>query len=579
VGRATGVRRATPSRAPRAPLTDALKKPAAVVAILVALGGLARIANDEVLADTGTRASDALPLYLYGAAATEGLDPTQQASLARVYDERGMSVGAATFSTLYPATAGALMRPFGGLTWEAFTPIWRSILLIALATYGLSAAWLATGDRWTRAAWGGATVALLAWHPVSAECVRLGQVNMVLGALCAAAIAASVRDRGGLAGGLLAVGALVKLVPGALVIPLVAERRWRAAVAAAGIGALGLALTLPLAGIPRIAAAIGETMRFQSSIDPDWLVGRERAPEWMRILGFLRHSGLQGVTLGAALLVPALRPSRATSAGAMALVCAWLGADAAGFHVLYTPLAYPAVLWVATGRPVRFAAIGALFFGLSHLPGIAAEPRMVLFGLCAWAFAAVSLLEAAAAVPRAAIERDRPFRDGALALLGVLTGVSLVASIPGNGPVAAPLPEGETAPEGAGFIHPSDRVPGRVTALGAGIDRPASTLAKAGTIRDLQIHLRRAAIQWRALAARYPERASLFEARAKAVPSGELRDLSGREVRQWLLDERALLDQLRSDGLDAGELGTSLDAALKSGLADPDLESRIPAVQ
>jgi len=89
-----------------------------------------------------------------------------------------------------------------------------------------------------------------------------------------------------------------------------------------------------------VIEAIRETLRFQATIDPDWLVGRDPAPEWMRLLGFVRHTPLQWITLAAVAIVPAARPSARTALAGMALLCAWLGADAAGFHVLYAPLAY-----------------------------------------------------------------------------------------------------------------------------------------------------------------------------------------------------------------------------------------------
>jgi hypothetical protein len=187
----------------------------------------------------------------------------------------------------------------------------------------------------------------------------------------------------------------------------------------------------------------------------------------------------------------------------------------------------------------------------------------------AWLFVARALVEAAGRVRPATWEADREFRDGVVALAGVATGALLVGAVPGDGPLAPPLPEGQTVPEGAGFIHPGDRVPGQIKALGAGFDRPASTLAKPGTIRDLQRYLRRAPLLWRERAAAYPARADFFEARAKAVPNGELRNLSGREVAAWLVAEKATVDQLDSEGIDVGaEIREGLAGALASGITE-----------
>lgn len=554
-----------------------IRKVASVLALLVALVGFARVVRDEVWTGEPNRAADALPLYLSGAAVAQGLDPTQQTSLSQVYDEREMTVAAATFSTLYPATAGSLMRWVSPLTWGSFARAWRWILLGAIAAYGLAAAIRVDGDRWARLGWGGAVAAALVWHPVSPEALRLGQVNVILGALCALALALTARQKAG-AAVLLAVGALVKLVPGALAIPLLATRRWRPVGVMGVLGVLGIATVLPVVTLPRFVEAVFETLRFQSHIDPDWLVGRSPAPGWMRTLGWIRHDGLQWITLGAAALVPALRPSAGTAAAGMALLCAWLGADAAGFHVLYLPLAWPVWTWAA-GRPAHFAVVVVGSFAATLLPDLTPEPRMVVAGFVAWGVALAGLLQEARKVAPAPVEADPEVRQGALALAGVACGALLMGSIPGDGPLAAPLPEGQATPEGAGFIHAGDRVPGQRRSLGAGIDRPASTLARPGTIRGLQFYLRRAPGLWRELGAAYPAREAFFEARASAAPTGELRDLSGRQVRAWLVEEQAARDKLVSEGLDVGEVGRALEGALASGLADPDLEARIPEVQ
>ena len=159
----------------------------------------------------------------------------------------------------------------------------------------------------------------------------------------------------------------------------------------------------------------------------------------------------------------ALRPSPRTAAAGMAALCAWLGADAAGFHVLYAPLAYPVFVLLAGTR--GFWALLVPYYALAWLPpSLGPEPRMVLFGLCAWVAAVVELIRTASAVAPSPVEADPELNGVVLALAGVATGALLVAAVPGNGPVAAPLPEGQTTPEGPGFIHANDRVPGEVRA-------------------------------------------------------------------------------------------------------------------
>ncbi|MFN7147542.1 MAG: hypothetical protein ACK4YP_27490, partial [Myxococcota bacterium] len=324
-----------------------------------------------------------------------------------------------------------------------------------------------------------------------------------------------------------------------------------------------------------ISAVLG-TLRFQASIDPDWLVGKDPAPAWMRLFGWIRHEPLQWLTLGIVAIVPFARPSVRTAVAGMALLTAWLGADAAGFHVLYAPLAYPVFVLLA-GEAALFVPLVAAFYALAFGPeALGAEPRMVLFGFLAWAAAAATLVRAAAEVPAGAVEAEPEVKQAGLAMAGVVSGALLVGAVPGEGPVAAPLPEGQTAPEGPGFIHANDRVPGEVRALGGGLDRPASTLAKPGTIRALQLYMRRAPVAWNQLAERYPARADLCRARASAAPGGDLRDHSGRAVAAWLTEEAAVVTRLQAEGLDLGDLPAALNAALAAGLTDPGLESRIP---
>ncbi len=550
----------------------------AVLLCCGALGGLVRLASSPTV--HSGRASDALPLYLSAAAVEARLDPTLQSSLATVYDQRGMEVGAATFSTLYPATAGWLLRPYADLSWEDFTRAWRWTMLFSLGSFPLAAGWLAGGDRYRRMVWGGAMGCILAYHPVASECVRLGQVNMLLAAFCATAMATTLRGPAWAGGIGLAVGGLLKLVPGALVLPLLATRRVAPVLVTGVLGLLGLGLCATVVPLDRILTGIRETLRFQGSIDPDWLVGKDPAPEWMRWLGFVRHTPLQWITLGIAGVVPALRPSAQTSVGGMALICAWLGADAAGFHVLYIPLAWPALLWVAVGRPVQTGILTGIFFALALLEpeGLGPEARMVLFGLILWLWSLGRLLWDAGQVAPGAFEQDRALKQGSTALGGLIVGLLLARAAPGEGPVAPPLPEGQTTPVGAGFISPADRVPGgkEKKILGGGVDRSADTLAKPGTIRFMHLYLRHAPDLWEQLAVRYPAREALFRARAKAAPRGQLHELSGREVRSWLQEDQRTMEQLVAEGLDPGELGVALTNALSSGLADPRLEDRIP---
>jgi hypothetical protein len=577
-----------------------LRRILALGAVLVALAGLRRVAEAEVFSREPMRASDALPLYLAAGAVSDGHDPTDRSALEEAYDSRGMVVGAATFSTLYPPTAGSLLRGVAGVRWPAFVLGWRVVLLASVAGVGVAAGRLARrrgAGGAASVAWGGATATALAWHPVVTEGVRLGQVNMLLAALCALAMAvlpdraepegradgaaAPVQPGRDLAvdvavGALLALGALLKLVPGGLLLPLAAARRTRPVAVAAGLGLLAVAVAFVHTPPARFVEAVLETLRFQSEIRPDWLVGRNPAPDWMLPLGHARHAGLQWITLLTAVVMPLVWPSSSVVRAAMALVCAWLGADAAGFHVLYIPLAWP-VLALVAGRPVVWGlGVAALWAAAPWDPPgtpavLAPEPRMVLAGYVLWALAGVQLVASIRATPAAAWVARLPggpsFSGGATALAGVLCGVSLAASQPGNGPWSPPLPRGVQAPRGAGYIHAGERAPGRGQGgLGAGLDRSASTLARPGTIRGLQMYLRRAPLRWAELAERYPALSEEMHARALRAPRKELRDLSGRQVGTWLLAERDSLARCVRDGLDVTELDAMFQEAWASGL-------------
>jgi hypothetical protein len=242
--------------------------------------------------------------------------------------------------------------------------------------------------------------------------------------------------------------------------------------------------------------------------------------------------------------------------------------------VLYLPLAFPAVIWVGARTPAAglagALAAWALAWGPEDLP---LEARSVLTGMIWWGLAAGQLYADAAAAPRGRGALARAFAEprfagGFTALAGVLAGGVLVGTQPGDGPRAAPLPEG-AAPEGPGFIQTGDRVPGGDTrALGEGMDRAASTLARPGTIRALQEHMITAAAAWEALAERYPAREAELRSCARAVPRGVLKEVSGTEVRAWLRSEREALQRFAAEGLEVSALRAPHEDAWTSGLGE-----------
>jgi hypothetical protein len=100
------------------------------------------------------------------------------------------------------------------------------------------------------------------------------------------------------------------------------------------------------------------------------------------------------------------------------------------------------------------------------------------------------------------------------------------------------------------------------------MDRAASTLARPGTIRALQEHMRSAPAEWDALAGRYPARAAELRAVGRSAPRGVLKTVSGTDVRDWLREERAALERFAGEGLDVTALRAAHDAAWVSGLGE-----------
>lgn len=352
------------------------------------------------------RAADALPIYLAAATVLDGGDPTDKEDLGTAYSRRAMSAFATTFSNLYPASAGALIQPLAVLRWPTFVEVWRGLLLFGGLLGGAGAGLAAVRGRGAPLA-----AALGAWmavsiFPVTAECISLGQANLLLAGLFGLAMAALSRGHDGTAATLAAVGAGIKLVPGVVLLSLVAGRRWRGTLAF-GLAGLAIAgLTLSAVPLDRVLAGIQGSLQFQSTVSPDWLNQGEN-PAWMRTLGALRHTPLAQWTLVAtAVLVGwgAHRgvPTQTLLAASVALACAWLGADAAGFHVLYAPLYIPAwayiCLWGLDARAPRGAWLS---LGLIPLPawlytvtpgGVPPEFALVLGGMVIWLACLVRLV-------------------------------------------------------------------------------------------------------------------------------------------------------------------------------------------
>jgi len=535
---------------------------------LFGLAGVVFAALGSVLYDGQTRMSDALPLYLYGAAFLEGLSPVDPASLQAVYDERGLRVGAAIWSTLYPATAAPLMAPLGALSWEAFNRVWGALLLASALAVGV----LVPGGR-DRVVAAGVGVGLMGFFLPAVEAARLGQVNNLLALLGAAACLAVYRNRDLLAGALVGVGACLKLVPAVLVFPWLLGGRWKTAVGGLLVGLPILGVSLLVTSPAELLEALQQTARFQDTVAPAWL-DRMAFPAWLVELGTVRHRGLLAASLFASAGLVLWRPSKEVRLGGAFLLLAWLGTDAAAFHILYAPLYAPAMVWLVKwcledGPAWRFA-VGALV-----LAGALIAPRVdlvvqdatvscVIYGYLLW----VAVLARTTSDALASVERG-PLNT----LVGRwpvpcagLSGLTLVvALLVPRGDIAAAVPEGATLmPDGsivftgAGFLDEQTLPPGAhlLSPGDVGGDLPTSldmTPAEGerrwpemspighllpGTRKVLDQHLKTAPARWRELGC------SRCAAQAEAMPTQDLAEQQIEDLVGVLAAEGVLLAEL-----------------------------------
>ena len=168
----------------------------------------------------------------------------------------------------YPLPFALAMLPFAALPFEVSAAVFNAVSLVA---FGLTvAAWLVWAEGWApeaaRRRMGLAFFAGL--YPPIYGTVAMGQANLVLFPALAIGVVLALdgasparRATGGLLVGLAAV---VKLVPGVLVVPLALGRRFGAAVGivAAALGALAVSIALA----PWAAAGTGT---LASLFDPD----------------------------------------------------------------------------------------------------------------------------------------------------------------------------------------------------------------------------------------------------------------------------------------------------------------------
>lgn len=141
-----------------------------------------------------------------------------------------------------------LMTPFSLMPLPAAAGLFVALSCVLLAATVLLA------ERMLRPGGDGPRPAMLAavglMAPYMVSCAVLGQLGLVLAFLVVLAWRMHERGRDAAAGALLGLAAVVKLLPGLLLLPLLLRGRWRAVAAGAGTVALaGLALPAAVVGV------------------------------------------------------------------------------------------------------------------------------------------------------------------------------------------------------------------------------------------------------------------------------------------------------------------------------------------
>ncbi len=442
---------------------------------------------------------------------------------------------------------------------------WRWLLLISLVGTGLLGCAVHPSRKWARWIAPGLGLLVLLALPASADCVRLGQVNMFLALLLTVAMLACARGWESAGAGALALGAGVKLVPGLLVLPLVAARRWRAVAVAASVGLAILVSTAAQLPIERIVHGIVDTARFQSGIYPDWAALHAKPYRWLAFVAQLRHGPLLLFTLAAGLAAVAIHPRRRVVVAVFAMLSAWLGCTASAFHVLYSPLFYPALLYLVAWPLERDAPLGravptslgalavmGLAVGCEDL-GLVLEARMTLAGAALWALCGIRLLDAWRRSGPAAAPIARRLAGWLPVGLGLLAGLLVARALPGKGPMGpvVPLALQDEAP--AGFILEGDDVPGAGVAVDSvdATNEPrrtgrwprvavGSTLVP-GTHGAMKRHLASAPNLWRSLEA-HPEVGPWASWVLEAEPQGALHEQLAADLLCFLARESTALE-------------------------------------
>ena len=250
------------------PAIDGMTRAFVVLALGVAFGHF--VMEDVVRPLCGPCSDfvDFSPNYCAAVVIREGLGSIySKDALASAYDRRGVTEGR-LFGYTYPPLYAVAMRPLARLSYPAAKLLFW-LLNQAMLAGAVVLLWRGLALGRFRSALPLVGLVVFAYAPL-AETVRLGQANIIIFALVAAAFVLAEKRRDVAAGACLAVAVCVQLIPLTLVAYYAWRRRWRLAVSSVVCGAV-------LTGWAAWAAGTGDTERYLREIVPVLAEGNAQA--------------------------------------------------------------------------------------------------------------------------------------------------------------------------------------------------------------------------------------------------------------------------------------------------------------
>lgn len=205
-------------------------------------------------------------LYLGAAAVAEGADPYDPRVLFRLADAAEDERRVERLNPyVYPPLLAVVLRPLAWFSFDDAFGIWTAfnVLLFGVATALLPLVVPELRRRWQITAF--AAVLIAFFYPLYRS-FSAGQLNVVVLAVVVGAYAALSRNRQGWAGAILALGAMLKILPGVLLFYLLARRAWR--------GAISFAVTFAALGVLTVALVGWETTLAFGRVSREMSYGR-----------------------------------------------------------------------------------------------------------------------------------------------------------------------------------------------------------------------------------------------------------------------------------------------------------------